>query len=114
MMNPMRRSRLPMLSALISAVFVMVALCPCGAIAQTGTPAHDCCAAEAGIQAAPPSCCTAMARPAEQVATPALAAVAMPTPQAVTLPIAIPVAPVTVGPSQLRAVFVSPPPYLRI
>lgn len=113
MTKRMRRSRLAMLGALISAVLAMVALCPCGALAQPGMQAHDCCPADAGIQAVTPSCCTATAHPAGLVAAPALAATALVAPLAVAMPTAA-VQPVTVGSSQPLAVFVSPPLNLRI
>jgi len=102
------RRRLATLSAVISAVFMIVALCPCDAVAQTGMQAHDCCATEAAIQAATPSCCTAIARPAGLVAAPALAATALAAPLAVAVPAAAALT-VTAGPSRRLAVFVSPP-----
>ena len=114
MMRPMRRSRLATLSALVSAVFAMVVLCPCGAAAQPGLQPHDCCAAEAGIQAATPSCCNAIARPAGLVAAPALAPTALLGPLAVAVPAVDVVLPVTVGPPQPLDVLVSPPLNLRI
>jgi hypothetical protein len=59
MLSVVRRSRLAGLAALASVAFLAAIVCPCvspPAPAASGG-AHECCAREAGITAATPSCC---------------------------------------------------------
>jgi hypothetical protein len=72
--NPSRR-RGALIAALLSVALLVPFLCPCpggGAGPARGpAPSHDCCAAEAGIRAAQPSCC-----PPDGPVTPAAAVTA--------------------------------------
>ncbi len=83
MMTTMRRNRLAIASALLSALFVLAVVCPCpwpAASADSTTSEHDCCVPGAGIRALAADCCAD-----HGVATPRTATIVAPAAHGVAL-----------------------------